>query len=365
MKKQLLYLIIIVNISHIASANYNLPENYPDSINDGPYILKEGNKLKVKWIENNMSFNDYVSPENFPLIKKRFNLIFDYNDLHKSYSIKPNYNQSYNMIDSICVISDIHGEFQAYIRLLTINGIIDKNLNWHFGKGHLVILGDIFDRGENTTEILWHLFGLEKQAAKEGGMVHVLLGNHEYLVLSRNLSYSNDKYKVVDAIIDDGYPDLFSETSVLGKWLRSKPVIMSINDILFIHGGISEELLHQKLNISQTNQIFSTKILGKDMRSVNANKKLKFLNGEMGPLWYRGYFNDSSFCENKLDSILQFYEKDHLVVGHTTNDCINSFFNNKIFAVDAGLANKQPGEILLFKEGFFYKCDSSGKRVRF
>ena len=26
-------------------------------------------------------------------------------------------------------------------------GIIDEHLNWNFGKGHLVILGDMFDRG--------------------------------------------------------------------------------------------------------------------------------------------------------------------------------------------------------------------------
>ena len=49
-----------------------------------------------------------------------------------------------------------------------------------------------------VTEVLWHLFGLEKQAAKAGGMVHVLLGNHEIMVLRNNLIEINEKYRKVE-----------------------------------------------------------------------------------------------------------------------------------------------------------------------
>jgi len=101
-------------------------------------------------------------------------------------------------------------------------GIIDKNLNWKFGTGHLVVLGDTFDRGDMVTEVLWHLFGLEKQAAKAGGMVYVLLGNHEALVLNKDLSYLNEKYKEVEVISNTNYFDLYSENSVLGRWLRNR-----------------------------------------------------------------------------------------------------------------------------------------------
>ncbi len=65
------------------------------------------------------------------------------------------------MIDSIGIITDIHGEYSTYLNLLNANGIIDNDLNWKFGKGHLVIIGDTFDRGAMVTEVLWHLFGLE------------------------------------------------------------------------------------------------------------------------------------------------------------------------------------------------------------
>ena len=101
-------------------------------------------------------------PKNFNEISKKFNLSCSYKDLADTYLLKSNFNQSYDNIDSISVISDIHGEYNRYINLLKALGIIDQNLNWKFGKGHLVVLGDTFDRGNMVTEILWHLFGFRK-----------------------------------------------------------------------------------------------------------------------------------------------------------------------------------------------------------
>jgi hypothetical protein len=243
-------------------------------------------------------------------------------------------------------------------------GIIDKNLDWKFGKGHLVVLGDIFDRGDMVTEVLWHVFGLEKQAAEAGGMVHVVMGNHEFMVLSKNLSYISEKYKRVEAISNTNYYDLYSDSSVLGKWLRSKPVMITINNIIFVHAGISIEMVQRNLTIDQINRKFSDKIIGKDHDLVYNDEELIFLNEDNGPIWYRGYFRDASFCESRLDSILDFYHKDHIVIGHTPNKEIISLFNNKILGTDVGIMYKQPGEMLIYKNGFFYKGFITGNRTK-
>jgi hypothetical protein len=364
MKKKLLYLIISLFLNLNSFAIYHSEGSNPDSLNDGPYIFNVNDTLKVKWIENNVLREDYIMQKNFTEIKKKFNLLCNYKDLTDTYLLKSNYSQSYNRIDSISVISDVHGEYNIYINLLIATGIIDKNLNWKFGKGHLVVLGDIFDRGNMVTEILWHLYGLEKQAIKAGGMVHVLLGNHEVMVLNKDLSYINEKYEKVEVISNTKYFDLYSENSVLGKWLRSKPVVITINNIIFVHAGISIELVQRNLKIEQINQIISDKIIGKDIQSINENEELKFLNENNGPLWYRGYFYDTGFSESKLDSILDFYAKEHIVVGHTTFEEIKSLFNNKILGIDAGIMYKQPGEMLIYKNGFFYKGSITGNRIK-
>ena len=53
-------------------------------------------------------------------------------------------------VEKIFVMSDLHGSFNAMASLLIKNGVVDKNYKWTFGKGHLVMVGDITDRGKNT-----------------------------------------------------------------------------------------------------------------------------------------------------------------------------------------------------------------------
>lgn len=361
---QLLYIIISLFFS-LDPAGECIPEvSAGGLINDGPYISLINNKLKVKWIENSVCKEDFIIQDNFNEIRNKFRLSFNYNDLTEIYRLKPECNQTYVNIDSISVISDIHGEYNTYIDLLKATGIVDRNLKWSFGRGHLVILGDVFDRGDMVTEVLWHLFGLEKQAEEAGGMVQVLLGNHEFMVLRNDLAETNEKYRKVETITGTRYADLYSERSVLGRWLRTKPVIITINDLLFVHGGISMEMVYKKLKIRQINKIFSNDIVGKNLQEVCEIEMRKFLILGDGPIWYRGYFNDSAFCETKIDSILTFYGKKHIVVGHTSKTEITSLFNNKILGADAGIMNNQAGEMLIYKNGSFYKCFSTGRRIK-
>jgi hypothetical protein len=268
------------------------------------------------------------------------------------------------MIDSIGVITDVHGEYHTYIKLMKAMGIIDEDLNWKFGEGHLVVLGDIFDRGDMVTEILWHLFGLEKQAEKAGGMVHVLLGNHELMILSKDQDYINEKYKRVESLFKTAYYNLFSEESVLGEWLRSKPIVLTINDILFVHAGISVEIVQRNMKIRKINRLFAQYIIGKEPEYFSGYPRLKLLNDQLGPLWYRGYFSDISFSEDRLDSILDYYGKAHIVVGHTIVNGIISLYNNKILGADAGISINQPGEMLIYKNGVFYIGSVTGKRTK-
>ena len=361
---QLLFLLFGLLITPESDGTFIPGGKNPDLINDGPYIYQINNKLKVGWIENSVYREDYIVPDNFNRTGRNLNLSFNYKDLTDTYKLNPDFDQSYSNTDSIAVISDIHGEYGIYIKLMQGNGIIDENLNWNFGKGHLVVLGDMFDRGNMVTEVLWHLFGLEKQAEKAGGRVHVLLGNHEFMVLRNELCDLNEKYSKVEEISKTAYADLYSEKSVLGKWLRTKPVVITIDNIIFVHGGISTEMIHRNLNFKQINKIFTKKVIGRNLGEVCDRELVKFLNEADGPLWYRGYFYDTHFCESQIDSILDFYGKEHIVVGHTPNETIRSLFGKKILGADAGIGQNQSGEILFYKDGSFYQCFNTGSRVK-
>jgi hypothetical protein len=364
MLKQLSRLAISLFFIIISIADCGAYQSIPDNINDGPYIFNVNNKFYVNWIEDNTLITHIIKPAKFSSLKARFNLLFDYNDLTNTYLLKPQYNQSYNGIDSIAVISDIHGEYDIYIDMLKAQGIIDNNLNWKFGKGHLVVLGDSFDRGNKVTELLWHIFGLEKQAEKAGGMVHIVMGNHEAMILTKDIRYINAKYIGVESIMGIKYYDLYSAESVLGKWLRYRPVIISINDILFVHGGVSIEMVRRQLNIPQINRFFSNMLLQSTLPTEKESETITFLNDDFGPIWYRGYFTNTEFCELKIDSILNFYDKKHIIVGHTSQNEINSLFSNKVIGIDAGIMYEKPGQMLIYKKGVFYCGLPSGRRVK-
>lgn len=334
-----------------------------DTLCSGPYIYKDHSKLRARWIDNGKLRSDIITTDNFFELKNKFNLLFDYDDLKDAYLVKPNHTQVYTSVDSLSAISDIHGEYNTYINLLKASGIIDENLNWIFGKGHLVILGDAFDRGDKVTQILWHLFGLEKQAERAGGKVHVILGNHELLIFGDDETYMNEKYRKIEELVQMRYSELFSPNSVLGKWLRSKPIVVTINDILFVHAGISTEMVDRKLKIEQINRGFYDMLAGKEIQSDSDYEQLIFLNDDHGPIWYRGYFSEQDFSENMLDKILTFYNTRHIVVGHTHCEGINPIFKGKIFGIDAGISTKGPGEMLIYKNGKFYQGLATGKRV--
>ena len=340
-------------------------KDQPDSLSDGPYIFHHAGKTEVKWIENNILHTELLNQKSFYPLKEKFSLLFDYKDIVNISLIRPDYRQSFKGVDSIAALSDIHGEYHKYIRLLKSMKIIDSDLNWSFGEGHLVILGDYFDRGPMVNEVLWHLFGLEKQARKAGGRVHILLGNHETMIFNNDIRYIHPKYKHVQEIIGQPYFDLYSDKTVLGIWLRNQPLIVVINDIMFVHAGISIEMVRRKLGVEHINRIHSRMLLKKEAEAETDIADLSFLLTEDGPFWYRGFFSETTFCESKADSIFSFYKINHMVVGHTPCKEIKKLFGDRVFGIDAGLGYDKPGEMLIYKNGIFYEAlhDGSLKKL--
>ncbi len=153
------------------------------------------------------------------------------------------------------VMADTHGEFEIAAQLLQRQRVIDERLRWSFGKGHLAILGDVFDRGPNQTELLWLIYKLEAEAARAGGGVHLAIGNHEAMVLTGDDRYLNPKYRRVTALLGvASYAALWNEQSLLGRWLRSKAAVFRLGDYLCLHGGVSRELIDRGLTLSEVNQ---------------------------------------------------------------------------------------------------------------
>ena len=183
----------------------------------------------------------------------------------------------YEDVERVVAIADIHGAYDPMVAALQRAKVIDDALAWTGAKTHLVIVGDILDRGPDSRAAMDLLMRLEGDAAAAGGKVHVLIGNHEAMNLVGDLRYvSKAEYNAfaddelaedrergflafaekrvsggespaaVRAIFKQIHPQgffahrrAFSGDGKYGKWLLSKPVVIVINDTAFVHGGLS------------------------------------------------------------------------------------------------------------------------------
>lgn len=235
------------------------------------------------------------------------------------------------------VVADTHGQFEILVEMLRNHRIVDRDLKWSFGRGHLVFLGDVFDRGPNHTEILWLIYQLEADAKTTGGGVHLVLGNHETMVLRGDLRYLHPKYpKTAEVLGVSSYAELFNADSVLGQWLRTKPAVLKINDLLFLHGGISREVVERKLTLSQINSAVRDTLNGVTPSGAD-KEQVEFVMGQLGPLWYRGYFADQkdfpTATSEDIDGIREHFVVDKIVVGHTIVPTVTPLYEGRVIAV--------------------------------
>jgi hypothetical protein len=196
--------------------------------------------------------------------------------------------------NSIVAIGDVHGDFDDFCAILQRAGLIDGQRHWIGGKTTLIQLGDLIDRGPKPREVMDLVMSLEEQAAKDGGQVMPLLGNHEVMNLMGDLRYvtpenfasfaDTDSEKRQGAALQEylawrkSHPQLlaelfqpvlpeteaewikrhplgfieqrqsFSPEGRYGKWVRSRSALAKIGGDIFLHGGISPTLVTMKLD---------------------------------------------------------------------------------------------------------------------
>lgn len=326
---------------------------------DGPYITVKDGVKDIMWVQKGKVKKESISSDTI--------LYFDIPQLPKVDLLNLDFEVdsvfSYPDVSHFAAISDIHGQHDLFIDLLLAQGVIDTSLNWNYTDGHLVVVGDVFDRGDKVTESLWFLFNLEKQARKAGGKVHLLLGNHEVMVLHGDIGYIHPKYRYTSGASRTNYPDLFNEQTVLGQWLRSKSVTVSINDYVFVHGGFSKKVIDKENSLSKINKVFKEDILPEKVIGYDTTEFISNLYFENGPLWYRGYANPEGFDAAQAEYILSKLNKESIIVGHTSMPQVMSLFDNRIVLIDSSIKFGKSGELLIFEDDILYRGLQNGDKL--
>lgn len=251
---------------------------------------------------------------------------------------------TFKNIDSLYVIGDVHGRYEQLINLLRNSNIIDKDLKWIAGKAHIIFLGDLFDRGQDVTKVLWFIYDLEEKAEADGGKVHLVLGNHEIMTMTKDLRYVNAKEIAIASAYGKKYDELFHPTkSFLGAWLRSKPSILKIDNALFAHGGIVDlgTNIINDFNIQAYTYMKDSlflKIMSNDSTEVAHDyekweRMRYFFYAEVSPYWYRGYVY-SDTLDLQLDAMLKRYKSKVHIIAHTPLPSITQKYDGKLLTTD-------------------------------
>jgi hypothetical protein len=337
------------------------------SISDGPYVFWEGENVSVYYVASGEVKQRRLDAAGKSTVTVRCPEIGQVLELSPH---PPEVETAiYPAAEKVFAVSDIHGQYQSFIRLLKVHKIIGKNLRWSFGKGHLVVNGDVFDRGPEVTESLWLIHQLARQAKKSGGRVHLLLGNHEVMVLQGDLRYLHLKYQAVaKTLLKREMNELYGKSSELGRWLRTRHTIIKIGRVIFVHAGIHPYFVANKYTIESINDAIRAD-LDTPRDTIRADRDLSFLFRGRGPLWYRGFFMDTK-TSGRLGTmhikLFQSYFGVHcIVVGHTTRKHVHPLFGKRVIAIDSGFKYGDRGEGLLLdmKKQKAYRATMEGKLI--
>jgi hypothetical protein len=279
--------------------------------------------------------------------------------------------------ERIVAVGDVHGAYDRLVAILRAAGLTDRRARWTGGRAILVQTGDVVDRGPDSRRVLDLLRRLEREAARAGGQVHALVGNHEAMrLMSHWNDVSEEEYAAFRTRDSDevrerlhevlsadaarqaraekrpfdraayrrrflrevplGFIEMrhaFGPDGEYGRWIRERLAMVRINGIVFVHGGA--DLATAGLGCDGINAAIREELaLGEP--SAEAMGAM-ISQRETGPLWYRGLHAPAGATE--VDAVLRTLDARAMVVGHTPVDHsrIAPRHGGRVIAIDTGM----------------------------
>ncbi len=354
--------------AHIPSDMRAVSSDYSKAGTDGPHVFYRGNKIVVK----SVMMEDSVAVARKSVYHQKNEVLltcvvpetgdaFSFG-LSDSVALYPT--EWPVLPEKMLVLSDIEGNFLAFKTMLLGAKVMDDQFNWTFGKGHIVLLGDYFDRGTNVTECLWLAYKLESEARAAGGVVHFILGNHETMNMSGDTRYVRNKYFENAELINEEYEKWYAPDTELGQWLRSKNAVEKIGDFIFCHGGISSQIANSRLSLDDINRI-ARRWYGKPEKKITDPDAALIFNSTFGVFWYRDLAKSKADIGD-VNFMLNRYNAKRLVVGHTLTGDLKGLYGGKVICIDLQHEeNLRQGfmKTLWIEKGLTYGLDSRGEKT--
>jgi len=306
----------------------------------------------------------------------------------------------------VVAVADVHGDLDAFVAILQRAEVLDAAGKWAGGETTLVQLGDMIDRGPKSRAVLDLIMTLQKDARRTDGRVLVALGNHEVMNMYGDLRYvtpgdyasfadkdsekrrtsayeayvalsgktpaqSRDEWMAAHPPGFVEQREAFGPDGKYGRWLRSLPAIVKVDDTAFMHGGVSDEI--STWSIGRINERVAAEIKSfDDARAFLVTRKMAlpfftleetvkgatpgvqrrmdevmplvtidkwFTISETGPLWSRDLAKrPDAEAQPIVARALAAMGVARLVVGHTPEPGeIVQRFGDQVYLIDTGM----------------------------
>jgi hypothetical protein len=262
----------------------------------------------------------------------------------------------------IVAVGDIHGDLDALLRILLGMRIIDRDGAWCGQSTHLILIGDLNDRGPDSADVMAFTMHLEPAADIHGGRVDTLLGNHEILAAEGDYRYA--RASEVLALEAFRYGHLHGlhafhrGQSPYARWLRRRPTIIQVASTVFVHAGLGEWALERDADfVNATVSAWVAHLQGVAEEPDPATVWLIEQTGE-SPLWSHRFRvatqpedGEVSFRRTMAD-VLELWGAKRMVVGHRPTHAIDyqmafphPFFGDSVVSIDTGISRYFDGRL--------------------
>ncbi len=265
----------------------------------------------------------------------------------------------------VYIIGDVHGQYAKLVTLLTNASLIDSDLHWAGADAQLWFLGDFVDRGPDGIGVIELVMRLQNEAARVGGLVQSVIGNHDLMLLA---AYRFGRAKKVLANLPDrpedfpidsvdmftaewlhmgGVPrDLVRMTGKHAAWLSHLPAMARVDDHLLIH---ADALLYVRSGstLDEVNQLFREALDDDDYDQWST-----IIDGFSE---HRAFMTTGG--TQRAMRLLRIFECARIVHGHTPIQKITDEHPSSAVVYANGRCINVDGGMYLGGDGFIYSLD--------
>lgn len=279
----------------------------------------------------------------------------------------------------LVAIGDLHGDLDKTKQSLRLAGLIDASDSWIGDSTTVVQIGDVLDRGGDELKILYFLEKLRREAARSGGTIISMNGNHEIMniegdfrfvtregfdefrvwadwycignkmkALCKGLEKPSDPFHGIPSVFRGIKPELVDSFRARIAALRpSGPVsvrffsdnltVLVVGDSVFVHGGLLSE--HVSYGLERINEEVSDWIKGLKGKFTPAPHHCR---GRNGVVWLRDFSHElGKKCDcSQLEHVLSTIPgAKRMIMGHTIQQLgINGVCDDRAIRIDVGMS---------------------------